>query len=70
MKLPTREQAIEILQKNGLTPLSLDGAAHLQSEYPELWSLFEGLVATGKIDKGNLTGVAFLVGLALQTPSS
>lgn len=68
MKLPTRDEAIKILTENSLTPLSLDGAAHLQTEHPELWLLFEQLVAGGKIDNGVLTGVTLLVGMVLQTP--
>lgn len=68
MKLPTREQAIEIMLKNGLTALSLDGAAFLQAEHGELWRLLEELAATGKIDAGTVTGAAFLLGLMLQTP--
>ena len=68
MKVPTREQALEIMTKHNLTPLSLDGAAFLQTEHPELWRLFEELASAGKMDAGTVTGATFLIGLMLQTP--
>lgn len=68
MKLPTRDQAVDIMTKNGLTALSLDGAAFLQTEHAELWRLLEELAAAGKIDAGTVTGATFFLGLMLQTP--
>jgi hypothetical protein len=70
MNLPTREQALKIVTTHDLTPLSLEGAAYLQADHAELWQLFTEMVAAGKIDAGNLTGVTLLLGLMLRSERS
>lgn len=62
MELPTYAEAIRIMQANDISPLAMDGWAHISREQPELAQLLSDMTKLGKLSVEHVTGMGFLVG--------
>jgi hypothetical protein len=67
LNLPNYDQGLAIVTEHGLTELSRDGWACIQTEHAGFAKLLLQLHGEGKVEADAITGVSLLVGMLMQT---
>lgn len=68
LKLPTGEQAADIMRDHGIDQLAKDGWAYLVAEHFLLASMISLLQERDHVNMDQVTGMSWIIGLMLQTP--